>query len=136
MSGVVHALQTFLDHVRGVAWQPLLLGLATQSAKMLARTRAWTNVLAAAYPQTRVRWRSVFGAYAAGAGGNAVLPARGVDFLKPYLVKRRIDGASYPTLASSLLVDGLVDLTLSAALIVWALSHHVLPGVKVVVSGS
>ena len=132
MSGVFHAIQTFFDHVRGVAWQPVLLGLGTQTLKMFARTRAWRNVLAAAYPETQVRWRSVFGGYAAGAGVNAVLPARGGDFLKLYLVKHRIDGASYATLASSLLVDGIVDLLLSSALIVWAVMHGVLPGVHVV----
>jgi uncharacterized membrane protein YbhN (UPF0104 family) len=132
VSGVFDAIRTFFDHLRGVAWQPVLLALVCQTAKMLARTRAWRNVLAAAYPDSRVRWRSVFGAYAAGAGVNAVLPARGGDFLKLYLVKHRVEGATYPTLGASLLVDGLVDLALSAALIVWALLHHVLPGVRVV----
>ena len=132
MSSVVHALQTFFDHLRAVSWEPVLLGLLCQTAKMLARTRAWRNVLAAAYPDARVRWRSVFGAYAAGAGVNAVLPARGGDLLKLYLVTRRIDGATYSTVASSLLVDGIVDLLLSLVLLAWALGTHVLPGVRVV----
>src|SRR5919202_5928717 len=132
MSDVFDALTTFFAHLRGVDWRPLLLGLLCQSAKMVARTRAWRNTLAAAYPSSTVRWHSVFGAYAAGAGLNAVLPARGGDLLKLYLVKRRIDGATYPTLTASLLVETIVDVTLSLLLLAWALQRHVLPGVRVV----
>jgi uncharacterized membrane protein YbhN (UPF0104 family) len=130
VNGVLHAFQAFFDHLRAVAWLPVLYALALQAAKLLARTRAWRNVLAAAYPASQVRWRSVFGAYAAAAGVNAVLPARGGDFLKLYLVKRRVEGATYPTLAASLLVESIVDGLLSAALLAWALQQHVLPGVR------
>jgi uncharacterized membrane protein YbhN (UPF0104 family) len=132
VSDVFEALSAFFAHLRAVDWRPLLLALLCQSAKMVARTRAWRNTLAAAYPSTMVRWRHVFGAYAAGAGVNAVLPARGGDLLRLYLVKRRIDGATYPTLTASLLVETIVDLTLSLLLLGWALQHHVLPGVRVV----
>lgn len=132
MSGVQHALESFFAHLSDVAWTPVLLGVLCHSLKMLARTRAWRNVLAAAYPSSAVRWRSVFGAYAAGAGVNAILPARGGDLLKLYLVKHRIEGARYPTLAASLLVETIVDVTLSSLLLVWALSEHVLPGVHLV----
>ncbi len=132
MSGVWHALESFFGYLSAVAWVPVLLGVLCHSVKMLVRTYAWRNVLAAAYPRVPVRWRSVFGAYAAGAGVNAILPARGGDLLKLYLVKRRVQGAHYPTLAASLLVETIVDLTLSSLLLLWALSRHVLPGVHVV----
>jgi uncharacterized membrane protein YbhN (UPF0104 family) len=132
MSGVEHALQSFFAHLSDVAWTPVLLGVLCHSVKMLVRTRAWRNVLAAAYPSSVVRWRSVFGAYAAGAGVNAILPARGGDLLKLYLVKHRVEGARYPTLAASLLVETIVDLALSSLLLLWALSEHVLPGVHLV----
>ncbi len=132
MSAITHATDAFFRHLGQVAWLPVLLGLVCQAAKMAARTRAWRNVLAAAYPQSVVRWRSVFGAYAAGAGVNAVLPARSGDLMKLYLVKRRVDGATYSTLAASLLVETIIDLTLSALLLAWALGAHVLPGVRVV----
>jgi uncharacterized membrane protein YbhN (UPF0104 family) len=111
-----------------------MLGVAVclHLCKMLARTRGWRNILAAAYPQAVVRWRSVFGAYAAGAAVNAVLPARGGDVLKLYLVKQRIERASYPTLAATLAVDTLFDFFVSGALFVWALKTDVLPGLDVV----
>ena len=49
---------------------PLTLGLVVQVVRLAARSRAWRNVLAAAYPDEVVRWRSVFAAYAAGAAST------------------------------------------------------------------
>lgn len=132
MSSVVHAAETFLAHLRDVAWLPVLFGLLCHAAKMSVRSRAWRNVLAAAYPESHVRWRTVLGAYAAAAGVNAIVPVRGGDVLKLYLLRHRIDGSSYPTLASSLLVETITDLTLSSLLLAWALAAHVLPGVRLV----
>ncbi len=132
MHSVVHAIDTFVAHLRDIAWLPVLFALLCHSAKMLARTRAWRNVLAAAHPESVVRWRSVFGAYAAAAGVNAVVPVRGGDLLKLFLVRRRIPGSSYPTLASSLVVETILDVVLSSLLLGWALTSHVLPGVRLV----
>ncbi|MDQ2984359.1 MAG: flippase-like domain-containing protein [Actinomycetota bacterium] len=132
MDNVLHAFETFFDHLQAISWSFVSLAVLCHLAKMAARSRAWRNILAAAYPQARIRWRSVFGAYAAGVGVNAVIPIRGGDALKLFLVKRRIPDATYPTLASSLLVETLVDVVLSAALIIWAISAGILPGVNVV----
>jgi uncharacterized membrane protein YbhN (UPF0104 family) len=131
MHGVIHGLHVFYGHLRAIAWLPVLFALLCQFAKMLARTRAWRNVLAAAFPDADVRWRSVFGAYAAGAGLNAIVPARGGDVLRLSIVKRRIPGATYATLASSLVVESILDSVISAAFLVWALHEGVLPGVHV-----
>ena len=131
MSDVFHAFTAFFDHLRAIAWTPVLFALACQLAKTAVRTRAWRKILAAAYPATHVRWRSVYGAYVAGAGVNAIIPVRGGDLLKLSLVKRRIEGATYATLGSSLLVETIVDAVLSTALLLWALQQHVLPGVQV-----
>jgi uncharacterized membrane protein YbhN (UPF0104 family) len=96
---------------------------------MLARSRAWRNILAAAHPEAAVRWRTVLGAYAAGVGVNALIPARSGDVLKLFLVKRGIPGATYPTLVATLLVETLFDLVVASALLVWALTLGVFPGV-------
>lgn len=131
MADVLSALHAFFDGLRSVEWGPVALALLCHTLRMATRTRAWRNILAAAYPDARVRWRSVLGAYLAGAGVNAVIPARGGDILKLYLVKHRIDGATYPTLAASLLVETIVDLVLSSALIAWAVATGILPGLDV-----
>jgi len=131
MGGVLDAFQAFFEHARAVAWEPVLLALVCQLARMCARSRAWRNVLAAAYPGSGLRWRTVFGAYAAGAAVNAIVPVRAGDLVKLFLVKRRVEAARYPTLAASLLVETIVDATLSVALLIWAVRERVLPGVRV-----
>jgi uncharacterized membrane protein YbhN (UPF0104 family) len=123
-----HAIDVFGDHLAAIGWTAIALAAACHVAKMAVRTRAWRNIVAAAYPASRVRWRGIFGAYAAGAAANAILPARGGDALKLYLAKRQVAGSTYPTLVATLAVETLVDLVLSVALLVWALEQNVLPG--------
>jgi uncharacterized membrane protein YbhN (UPF0104 family) len=129
---VIRAAEALVDHVEAIHWQFVALAAVTHLAKMLARSRAWRNILAAALPGAQVRWRTVLGAYAAGVGVNALLPARSGDLLKLYLVKRRVSGASYPTLAASLFVETLFDLVVASALLAWALTLGVLPGLHAV----
>jgi uncharacterized membrane protein YbhN (UPF0104 family) len=125
---LVHAIDVFGAHLAAIGWTAVALAAACHLAKMAVRTRAWRNIVAAAYPAVRVRWRGIFGAYAAGAAANAILPARGGDALKLYLAKRQVAGSTYPTLIATLAVETLVDLVLSVALLVWALEQNVLPG--------
>jgi len=125
---LVHAIDVFGAHLAAIGWAAVALAAACHLAKMAVRTRAWRNIVAAAYPASRVRWRGIFGAYAAGAAANAILPARGGDALKLYLAKRQVAGSTYPTLIATLAVETLVDLVLSVALLVWALEQNVLPG--------
>lgn len=131
MDALLRAVEALFDYVAAINWAPLGLAVVFHLLKIVARTRAWRNILAASYPDTTVRWRSVFGAYAAGVGVNAVLPARGGDVLKLFLVKRRIEGSTYPTLASTLLVETLFDLVVSSLLVAWAIAIGALPGLDV-----
>ena len=109
----------------------LALAVLCHLAKGAAKARAWQNVLTAAYPDVPVRWRSAFGAYAAGVGLNSVLPARIGDPVRLYLMRRRIPGSSYPTLASSLLVEAIFNTLVSAALVAWAIHEGLFPGLDV-----
>jgi len=81
----------------------------------------------AAYPGARLRYRHAVGAYVAGVGVNSVLPARGGDVVKLYLVKHRTEGSTYPTLASTLVVETIFDFFVAGGLMIWALSIGVLP---------
>jgi len=92
------------------------------------RVRAWQNILQAAYPETRVRYWSTFGAYMAGVGVNAIVPARGGDVVKLYIARHRIDDSSYPTLASSLVVETLFDFVVASLLFLAAIQMGLLPG--------
>jgi len=131
MQSVIHAFTAFFHHLRAIAWTPVLFALACQLAKVCARSRSWQNVLRAAYPGTRVRFRSVLGASVAGVGVNAIVPVRGGDVLKLYILKRRIEGATYATLAASLIVQAIFDIVITGLLLVWALYANLLPGVDV-----
>jgi uncharacterized membrane protein YbhN (UPF0104 family) len=126
---VVDAIQVFFDHLADVALLPLVLGLGLHVVKTMCTSRAWRNVIAAAYPGERVRWRSIWGAYLAGVGVNAIVPARGGDVLRLYLAHRAVPVATYTTLASTYLVMAIFDTTVAIAVFGYALSLGVLPSI-------
>jgi uncharacterized membrane protein YbhN (UPF0104 family) len=132
MDGILDAARAFFDGLASVKWGPLTLAVLCHLLKVVARTRAWRNIVQAAYPDTDVRWRSVYGAYVAGVGVNAIVPARGGDVLRLYLLKHRVEGSTYPTLGATLLVDTLFDTVLASALVAWALAFGFLPGLDVI----
>jgi uncharacterized membrane protein YbhN (UPF0104 family) len=123
-----NAIEAFFENFAEISWVPLAIAVICHLGRIAARSRAWRNVIAAAYPDSEVQWRQVFGAYAAGIGANALLPGRGGDLLRLYIVKHRVEGATYPTLASTLLADGIFDVLAASTLILWALSSGILPG--------
>jgi uncharacterized membrane protein YbhN (UPF0104 family) len=114
-----------------VRWDLLGIAIACHVAKLVFRGWAWRAILLAAYPQSRLKFRSAFGAYIAGVGVNSVVPARGGDLVKLYLVKHRIRGASYATLAPTLVVETLLDFVVAGCIVVWALTTGVLPAHRV-----
>jgi glycosyltransferase 2 family protein len=133
---VLHAIGVFFDHLASVEWKWLALGILCHLGKLLAVSRAWRNIIHAAYPDRPVRWRQMFGAYVAGTGVNAVIPARGGDVVRLYLAKHRIDGSTYTTLVSTSLLQTLFDMAVAGCLVLWALTQHALPGIGVLKSPS
>lgn len=129
MQRVIDAIGTFWAHLEDVRPAPLGAAMACQVTKLACTSRAWRNVLAAAYPKERVRWRSIFGAYVAGVGVNSIFPARAGDVVRLYLGHRAIPGSSYTTLVTSTIVLTIVDFLLASALFVWALTQGVLPSI-------
>ena len=110
----------------------MVLALLFHVANLLLRSRAWQSILADALPGQRVRWPRVFGAYTAGVGINALLPARAGDVTKLFLVHQKLPKASYATLGATLIVETLFDIPAAFLLMLWAwLAGHVphLPGV-------
>jgi uncharacterized membrane protein YbhN (UPF0104 family) len=128
---VLHAIGIFFDHLASVEWKWLLLGIACHLCKLMAVSRAWRNIIKAAYPDRRVRWPQMFGAYVAGTGVNAIIPARGGDVVRLFLAKHRIEGSTYTTLVSSSLLQTLFDMLVAGCFVLWAVTQHVLPGIDV-----
>lgn len=134
MTSLFNAIETFFETFAQISWAPLGLAVLCHLGRIVSRSRAWRNVIAAAYPDSAVEWRQVFGGYVAGVGANALLPGRGGDLLRLYIVKHRVDGSTYPTLAATMLADGLFDLVAASLLLGWALWAGILPGSDVLPS--
>jgi uncharacterized membrane protein YbhN (UPF0104 family) len=125
------AIEVFFETLTTISWAPLGLAVLCHLGRIAARSRAWRNVIAAAYPDSEVEWRDVFGGYVAGIGANALLPGRGGDLLRLYIVKHRVEGSTYPTLGSTMVADGIFDLFAATLLLSWALYEGILPGQSV-----
>ena len=78
-----------------------------------------------------MRWRQLFGAFVAGTGVNALIPARTGDAVKLFIAKRRVEGATYPTLIATVLLQTVFDLVVAGCLLLWATTLGVLPGLHV-----
>src|SRR5206468_579281 len=131
MSAVFHDIGVFFSHLADVGWTALAIALLCQFVKVGCVSRAWRNIIAAAYPDSVVRWRSVWGAILARVGVNAIVPARGGDAVGLFIVKRRVEGSTYPTLASTLVALTLFDSVVALGFVVYALSTGALPGSSV-----
>ncbi len=128
---VLDGVDAFLDQIGSVAFVPLALAIGCHLLKMACTSRAWRNVLAAAYPEERVPWISIYGAYLAGVGINAIIPARAGDAVRIVLAHRAIPSSTYTTVVSSTLVLSLFDLFAASTLLTWALTTGELPGLDV-----
>jgi uncharacterized membrane protein YbhN (UPF0104 family) len=126
-----HAISVFFGHLADVQWQWLGAAVVCHLCKLVAVSRAWRNIVKAAYPDRHVRWRQLFGAYVAGTGVNAIIPARGGDAVKLFLAKRSVEGSTYTTLVATVLLQTLFDMAVAGCFIIWAITLGVLPGIHV-----
>ena len=122
-----NATESFWDFLSDIAILPLCLAIACHLLKLACTSRAWRNVLAAAYPDREVPWPRILASYVAGVGVNAVVPARGGDVVRIFLAHRAIEGSSYTTVVSSTAVLAFVDITMATLVFGFALTQGVLP---------
>jgi uncharacterized membrane protein YbhN (UPF0104 family) len=84
---------------------PLTVALACHLASLVVRAGVWRGILAAAFPDRRVRMRSALLASLVGIGGNVVAPFRGGDVLRIVAIRRELGRASVTTIASTLVAE-------------------------------
>ncbi len=120
-------VESFFSSLADVRWVALLCGLACFGTYLTIRSRAYFHVLRAAYPGERFQWRRIWGAYVAAYGFNSVVPARGGDIMKLFLVKTSIPNSTYPAVASSFTVEAVFDLTIAIPVLAYAFSQGVFP---------
>lgn len=121
------AAAEFFDNLSRIDWTAFAVALVFLAAMQLARAWAWRNVLRAAYPEARLPFLQLGAAYLAGAGVNAILPARAGDVTKVFLVKRQIPDSSYPAVTSSFLVQTIFDTTIGVLVLFYAITQGLLP---------
>jgi uncharacterized protein (TIRG00374 family) len=126
---VLDAIAAFWDYLASVQPLPLAIAIGCHIAKTMCTSRAWRNVLVAAYPEERVSWPRIYAAYIAGVGVNAIFPARAGDVVRLTLAHRAVKGATYTTLVSSSVVLAIVDAACALALFAWAMTQGVFPSI-------
>lgn len=123
----LHAAGQFFSDLAAVHWGALAFGLALFGLNLTLRSRAYFNALRAAYPAARFQWRRIWGAYFAAVGFNNVVPVRGGDVIKLFLVRSSISGSSYPAVAAAFLVESIFDVCAGALILVFAFTQGVFP---------
>src|SRR3954447_6250896 len=123
-----HGLELLLHRAASVNPWLAALGIVLYIVAQAVRPRGWHTIIKAAYPDADgLRPRNTMAAYLAGAGLNGIIPARGGDIVKLWLVHRRIPDARYPTLAATFVPETLFETLFGFGLVIWALSRGFLP---------
>ncbi len=121
------AVDDFFSNLASVQPLPLLISLSLFTVYLSLRARASFNILRAAYPTEHFRFREIWGAYFAGYGFNAVIPARGGDVVRLFLTKTSIPRSSYPAVASSFVVELGFDVVMGSLILLFAFTQGVFP---------
>jgi len=123
-----HAVHLLLSDASHVDARLAALGVLLYLTSQAIRSRGWHTILRAAFPQAETLGpRETCRAYLAGAGLNSVIPARGGDFAKLALVRRRLHGARYSKLVGTFVPETAFETLFGTALVGWAFVEGLLP---------
>lgn len=109
-----HQGEMLVGKLGDVSLIPLAVALALHLAKLGARARAWHNIVRAAYPTDQPRFRHALGAFLAGTGVGACVPARAGQVVRLGLLRSRVSGSRFPGLVSTLIAESVFDAALTA----------------------
>src|SRR5437763_8647201 len=121
------AIDKFFSNLAAVNWGPLLLALLCYGTDLTVRSRAPFHVLRAAYPTERFRWREIWGAFLAGYGVNAVIPARPGDVVRLFLTKTSIPNSSYAAVGAASISELIFDWSINLIILPYAFTQGVFP---------
>ena len=126
-SAFFDAVGDFFGSLAAIQWLALFPALLAFLVYLSLRARASFHILRAAYPEERIQFRYIWGAYFAGYGFNAVVPARGGDVVRLFLTKTKVPNSSYPAVASAFSVELLFDLCMAIPILAFAFTQGVFP---------
>jgi uncharacterized membrane protein YbhN (UPF0104 family) len=127
LGGFLDAVGSFFGSLASIQLVPLLIGLGCFGIYLTIRSRAFFHALRAAYPTDPILWRRIWGSYVAAYGFNNVIPARGGDVIKLFLVRTSVPRSTYPGVAAAITVEATFDLTMAVPVLAFAFSQGVFP---------
>jgi uncharacterized membrane protein YbhN (UPF0104 family) len=127
LNSFFNAAGQFFSDLAAVHWGLLMLGLLFFGLNLTLRSRAYFHTLRAAYPAVSFQWRRIWGAYLAAVGFNNLVPVRGGDVIKLFLVRSSVPGSSYPTVASAFFVEAIFDASVGVLVLIFAFTQGVFP---------
>jgi uncharacterized membrane protein YbhN (UPF0104 family) len=99
------AAAAYGDRFGGTHLLPLAIALLLHLLSLLVRAGVWRGILSAAFPDRRVRLRSVVWSYLAGVGANVIAPFRGGDVVRVVAIRRELGNVSVTTIVSTLVAE-------------------------------
>jgi uncharacterized membrane protein YbhN (UPF0104 family) len=121
------AFEQFFENLAAIRWGSLAFAMLAFVGYLTLRSRASFHILRAAYPDERLEWRKIWGAYFAGYGFNSVIPARGGDVVRLFLTKNAVPNASYPAVAATFAVEAIFDVMMGVLILSFAFTQGVFP---------
>jgi uncharacterized membrane protein YbhN (UPF0104 family) len=106
-----------LDSLGRVSVGALVVALALHVLKVMAEARSWHAIVRHAYPQAGVTFGTTFGGFAGAIGANTLLPARIGETLRLGILRRSIPGSSTTTIATTIVLEGAVELIFGVAVV-------------------
>lgn len=130
-----HLIDEGLDAARLVAHDAaqvapgwLLIAVVLHLLAQIVRLRGWFNILRHAFPdEPGLRQRNATRAFLAGSGLNALIPARGGDVVKIYLVDRLLKRPDWARVVGTFVPESLFESVFGLGLLLWALQRGWLP---------
>ena len=127
ISSFFSAVGKFFSSLADINFGALFLGLIAFTIYLSFRARAAFHILRAAYPDERIQFRRIWGAYVAAYGFNNVIPARGGDVIRLFLTKTSIPESSYPAVAAAFFVEMIFDASMAVFILTFAFTQGVFP---------
>jgi uncharacterized membrane protein YbhN (UPF0104 family) len=121
------AVGSFFSRLAAIQWPALALALLAFLAYLTLRARASFHILRAAYPDAKIEFRRIWGAYFAGYGFNSVIPARSGDVVRIFLTKTSVPDSSYPSVAAAFFVEFGFDISIAVPVLTFAFTQGVFP---------
>src|SRR5919107_4308543 len=121
------AFEQFFENLAAIRWGALAFAMLAFIGYLTLRSRASFHIIRAAYPDERIEWRKIWGAYFAGYGFNSVIPARGGDVVRLFLTKNAVPNASYPAVGATFAVEAIFDVAMGSLILLFAFTQGVFP---------